>query len=175
MQPLTVGILRHDSSAEAKASRSPISQAGVATLTPFSCSSLKRFPTSSPCAFVRDRRIRFLALRLTIHRAMLRPSPPSPPAMTYEEFSSNSVAGSLLGTICFNRFCQLAPPKRDLFSTSDVTYIDDIIIPKCDHRLPCAVTTLKKSKCRLKLRCIVHPERSWSREFSLSNEVHRFL
>lgn len=52
---------------------------GVSTRTPMECISAISFEDSGLVAPDRDGQMIFLAPRATIHRVMLRPSPPSPP------------------------------------------------------------------------------------------------
>lgn len=83
MQPLIGGILIVQVwSADSSASSFLISQAGAAITTPLALASSIKSNATSFRAPDRERTIRFLAFRSTIHRQMLLPRPPKPPAMT---------------------------------------------------------------------------------------------
>jgi hypothetical protein len=89
IQPLIGGMFLHLVKACDKASPSVISQGGVTTRTPLSVSSSKSALAVSESAPDRDSRIKFFAPRPAIHLAILLPSPPRPPAMTYEASAGN--------------------------------------------------------------------------------------
>lgn len=82
MQPLISGMV-FLASAKADISEDLLltSQGGVARLTPFARSSSSKACAAGLCVLERESRIRCFAFRDAIHRAILRPKPPRPPAM----------------------------------------------------------------------------------------------
>ncbi len=72
-----------------KALLSATSHAKASTQTPCVVNSWTRDTAAFDWAPERDNKIRFFAPRLAIHRAALRPSPPNPPAIKYEDPPSN--------------------------------------------------------------------------------------
>ncbi|KAH1910930.1 hypothetical protein KXV57_005700 [Aspergillus fumigatus] len=93
MQPLTGGIpaAEHSFSACLNEVRSDTSQRGVATRTPRSSRSRSSSFAESLVAPLRERRMRFFAPRLAIHRAILRPTGygPSPQAGFFHDYGCN--------------------------------------------------------------------------------------
>lgn len=89
MQPLTGGMVAELplSSLERSAS-TDMSHLGAATWTRRPASSDARSAAALDEAPERDAIIRCLAPASAIHRAIARPTPPKPPAMTYEAFGS---------------------------------------------------------------------------------------
>lgn len=89
IHPLIGGILAHASNMADSSVADDTSHLGATNRTPV----LTRSDTTSFAACVeapdRDGMIRFFAPRRVIHWIMARPIPPSPPATTYDAFTSN--------------------------------------------------------------------------------------
>ena len=102
MQPLIGGILRlHSSNVVDTSSSTLISHGGAAIVTPRDFISSIRSIASLLLAPDLDSEMNFLAPRSTIHRVILRPSPPKPPAMRYVASLSNEYVGLEFGiTLC---------------------------------------------------------------------------
>ncbi|KZF22097.1 hypothetical protein L228DRAFT_146143 [Xylona heveae TC161] len=101
-QPLTGGMPAEKHSLRAFWSEfiSETSQHGAATRTPCSSRSWMSSLANTLALPDLESRMRYLAPRLAIHLAMLRPRPPRPPEITKVASGSKSYVLFRLGTIC---------------------------------------------------------------------------
>ena len=143
MQPLMGGMLfLHAAIIDETADSSLTSQVGATSLTPIELRSCIKSMASSLFAPDREKRIRCPAFLSAIHRAMLLPRPPRPPAMMYDAFESNEYLGFEDG-ITFSE-CQPHFPKRSRINTGITawsfisTTIFPMLCPLCIARNACS-------------------------------------